>query len=561
MYVEEIASRLDAMVNPPGEPMPNARRFVDSEFHHVERPLLIHQGGMFFAWNGMCWPELDDSDLRASLYKHFEDAVYLHETRNGSELKPFAPTIRKVQDLMDALRAVTHITAATPTPSWFSNNAMAAADMVSCSNGLVHVPTRSLHPHTPMFYAHHSAGFEFDPEAGEPMRWLVFLEELWGDDIESIKTLQELFGYLLIGDTSQQKMFLLVGPKRSGKGTIARVVRAMLGDHSVAGPTLSGLGTNFGLSALIGKPVAIIADARFRAVDSSVVTERLLSISGEDSLTVDRKYRDPWTGQIPSRILMLSNELPRLNDASGALASRFIILTTTRSFYGKENTSLTAELTAELPAIFNWALDGLERLRERGRFQQPVSSQEAIRELEDLGSPIGAFVRDECVVGPEFEVVVEELFAAWRAWCEKQGRRVSNSATFGRDLRAAFPAIRVTQRRIEGKRPRVYEGIGVSRAVTRASAMYAKREEDPSLSDDPTDGYQTTYYSEKEQYDEVTRVTSSDSSRLEQLIDAARENTGHDYQRARELLSHDLDALEAGRLSVPAARHYLEQVE
>ena len=45
----------------------------------------------------------------------------------------------------------------------------------------------------------------------------------------------------------------------------------------------------------------------------------------------------------------------------------------------------------------------------------------------------------------------------------------------------------------------------------------------------------TTQASEKEQYDEVTRVTSSDSSRLEQLIDAARENTGHDYQRAREL--------------------------
>lgn len=41
-------------------------------------------------------------------------------------------------------------------------------------------------------------------------------------------SLQEMFGYLLSGDTSAQKMFMLVGPKRGGKGTIGRVL------HSVA---------------------------------------------------------------------------------------------------------------------------------------------------------------------------------------------------------------------------------------------------------------------------------------------------------------------------------------
>ena len=56
---------------------------------------------------------------------------------------------------------------------------------------------------------------------------------------------------------------MIVGPKRSGKGTLARVLSALVGQANVAGPTLSGLATQFGLSALINKPVAIIADARF----------------------------------------------------------------------------------------------------------------------------------------------------------------------------------------------------------------------------------------------------------------------------------------------------------
>jgi putative DNA primase/helicase len=74
-----------------------------------------------------------------------------------------------------------------------------------------------------------------------------------------------------------------------------------------------------------------------------------LSISGEDSLTVDRKYKEPWTGRLPTRFLVMTNELPRLSHASGALASRFILLVLTRSFYGHEHPKLTAELLAEAP--------------------------------------------------------------------------------------------------------------------------------------------------------------------------------------------------------------------
>ena len=57
-----------------------------------------------------------------------------------------------------------------------------------------------------------------------------------------------------------------------------------------------------------------------------IAVERLLSISGEDSITVDRKYRAPWTGRLPTRFLILTNELPRFADSSGALASRFVLL-------------------------------------------------------------------------------------------------------------------------------------------------------------------------------------------------------------------------------------------
>jgi putative DNA primase/helicase len=225
---------------------------------------------------------------------------------------------------------------------------------------------------------------------------------------------------VLSGDTSQQKIFLLVGPKRSGKGTIGRILTGLLGAENVAAPTTAGLASNFGLSPLIGKPVAIISDARLGGGHAAVI-ERLLSISGEDFITVDRKHRDPWTGQLPTRFFMISNELPRLTDSSGALASRFLTLVTRRSFYGNENPSLTPTLLAELPGILNWALDGLDELRERGRLIEPGSSREITRELEDLTSPVGAFVRDRCLVAAEQTVSRRELYRAWCTWADEHG--------------------------------------------------------------------------------------------------------------------------------------------
>ena len=282
--------------------------------------------------------------------------------------------------------------------------------------------------------------FDYDRNAPEPTRWLAFLAQLWPGDPDSIKALQEWFGYVLSGRTDLQKIMLLIGPTRSGKGTIARVLAALIGRGNAAGPTLASLSTNFGLAPLLGKPLAVISDARLGKQEVHQVVERLLSISGEDMLTIDRKYREPWTGKLPARFLILSNVLPRFGDASGAIAHRFIVLTMTESFLGKENSRLTDELLTELPGILSWSLDGLDRLT-RQSFTTPTSSAEAIRVLQDLVSPISAFVRDECQRGPKCTIEIGKLYAAWKDWCEGNGHKPGSVQTFGGDLRAAVPEL------------------------------------------------------------------------------------------------------------------------
>lgn len=450
----------------PADPLPSARLILNEQFTIQGILTQRFYAGIFWIWRGNRYTPLEEGELRKIIYSFTENALRPKAMADGdTALIPFQPNQSKVGNLIDAMKAIIHLSADVVPPAWIDGNSpdISPRELLACKSGILHIPTRQAIPPTPRLFTTSALTFDYDPSALVPKLWLGFLNQLWPDDPQSINTLQEVFGYGLTGETSQQKMFLLVGPKRSGKGTIGRVLKELVGAANVAGPTTSSLATPFGLQPLIGKTLAIVSDARFSGQpDSSVVLERLLCISGEDTLTIPRKYLGDVTMKLPTRFMFLTNELPRVTDASGAMAGRFIVLLLRRSFYGEEDTELTAKLLTELPGILNWALEGWERLRQRGRFVQPESSRDAIQELADLGSPVAAFIRDCCIIGAGFHADLKVLFEAWGVWCKEHGRDHHGTIqTFGRDLMAAVPGLRRSRPRDGDDRRRGYAGIGL----------------------------------------------------------------------------------------------------
>lgn len=462
---------------------------------------MIYWRGEFHMYFGTCYRALTEAELGARIARFITDVGWWSRParkdahgkyENGAVPHPdyddlmvvvekIVPRTAHIREIMLQLKR-DYLPDIVEAPCWLDRATGPAADeLVACRNGLLHLPTGGVHPHSELLFSLNAVDYDYNPSAPAPGAWLEFLHDLFEDDIQAVETLQELFGYFLLPDTRQHKIGFIVGPKRGGKGTVSRVLTGMLGRDNVCGPTLGSLGTNFGLWPLLHKRLAIIADARLSGrTDQAVVVERLLSISGEDSLTVDRKHLPPWTGRLPTRFLILTNELPKLTDSSGALASRFILLCLTKSWYGREDHELTDRLLGELPGILNWSIAGWRRLNERGHFVQPASSLEALQELEDLTSPIRAFVRERCEVGPGRQAEVETMYAAWQDYCGSTGReRTGTIQAFGRDLRAAFPALRIVQPRIGGTRVRFYEGIGLrpeaepARIGTRSYPLHA----------------------------------------------------------------------------------------
>jgi len=160
--------------------------------------------------------------------------------------------------------------------------------------------------------------------------------------------------------------------------------------------------------------------------------------------------------------MILSNELPRLNDASGALASRFLVLPLRHSFYGKEDRTLTDRLLGELPGILNWAIEGWQRLQARGHFVPPSAGQELVEQLNDLASPISTFTRERSIEAPGKQAEIHELFRAWQEWCQLAGREAGSDSVFSRDLSAVLPCLRRRRPRAGEGRGTIVEGIGLA---------------------------------------------------------------------------------------------------
>jgi putative DNA primase/helicase len=446
---------------PPSQPMAVAHEFIDEQCRRGDDYTLHYWRGGWWCWRTTHWSEVDERTIFSKLYAFTEKAVY----PSNKVMVAWAPTRGKIGNLADALAAICLLPPDIDQPSWLDDR-NDSCTIVAVANGLLDVERRELLEHNSKFFNQTSVPFAYDPEAGEPKRWLNFLGELWPSEPEVIDVLGEWFGYVISGRTDLQKIFLMVGPTRGGKGVIARVLQALVGRKNVAGPTLNSLSGEFGLAPLIGKPLAVISDARFAGKDSSIVVERLLSISGEDSLTVNRKFRDQWTGKLPTRLHIISNELPKLGDASTAVVGRMVLMLLERSWLGKEDLTLEPALHAELTGILNWALDGLQRLTitNGNAFTRLTSAEEAVAAMRDLASPVGAFVRERCVVGPQHQIGTDQLYAAYKTWADDAGHLKKNKEHFGRDLRAAIPAIRKQRPRDGAERHMVYAGIDVGQS-------------------------------------------------------------------------------------------------
>lgn len=433
----------DIELPPPTQPIRVARRLVALGEAAGLAPFRFWRGDLY-RHQMTHWSVADPSELNQWLYLTTERAWYTTVNRKGEfETRGWHPDRKKIAGVVHALSD------GLLTYNGDEDRCMAL------ENGVLDPATKALKEHTRGRFNLHVLPFRYVPEATCP-QWLAFLESILPGDREAQDFLAEWFGYVLSGRTDQHKMASLVGPPRCGKGTLARVLEALMGPAACAAPTISSLGSAFGREPLVGKALAVMGDVRWHAAAVAEAVPHLLMITGEDSVDVDRKNRRAWHGRLGVRFMAMSNDVPVFRDASMALAGRMIHVKFDQSFRGREDMRLGERLVGELPGILNWALAGLDRLTERGYFQPPASSEQLDMEVRRQASPYQAFIEDCCEIKQGVETDVPTLLSAYNRWALSEGRTRDQQTASGlsRGLRSADSRIST-----DGKRRRTESGV------------------------------------------------------------------------------------------------------
>lgn len=382
-----------------------AEAFVREEGHRI-----IYAAGVPYEYRDGVYRHLMPDDLRVMLHRFADDWFARHhefeqgEGKGKRGHKPIRPVTRKVMaDLVGAHASVVATLGVVTFPSWSGKppKGWTSANTVNCANGLLNIETLEFIDHTPKFMslAKSKAAWDGeDAECPEFDKWLT--QVLPGDDTEAENSRENLLafmGYLLVPDRSIHKALSIVGQKRTGKGTVLRLIRKLVGEGNVATTSLTEISSRFGLEPLLGKLVASINDARPGKSNSDLSdgAERLLQITGGDTVSVDRKNRSALPSvDLPVRFVMASNGHLNMPDPNAVLPSRLVVIYFNTSFYGHENSAIEAAMERELPGILAKCVMAYRKMRGNGGFHELESTREAQEISERLAQPLVEFLGD-----------------------------------------------------------------------------------------------------------------------------------------------------------------------
>ena len=269
--------------------------------------------------------------------------------------------------------------------------------------------------------------YNYDENAGCE-KFKSFLMDIFNGDEELIRVVQEMFGYTFCyGWSPIDCFYFLYSAGRSGKSVLCNILKFLHGEDRVSGVSLSGLEERFQIASIKDKVVNISSEnTKSKIMESG----RLKAITGRDTVVVEEKYKEPKSLQIHTKLIIVSNHFLNISDNSNGLWQRIKpipfpntyvpkpINGTIRSNVKYQIPDLEKTLLSEISGIFNWAIEGLCKLRENNYvFSESKTVNLFKNQLMVFNKPVDVFV-EYCVQGTEekHNIPSSDIHSSFKKW-------------------------------------------------------------------------------------------------------------------------------------------------
>ncbi len=278
--------------------------------------------------------------------------------------------------------------------------------------------------------------FEYNSSAKAPL-FAAYLNRVLPDK-DRQKILAEYLGYVFIQPSTLklEKTLLLYGTGANGKSVFFEVVNALLGPENVSSYSLQSLTNDNGyFRAKLANILVNYASEINGTLETSIFKQL---VSGEP-VEARLPYGDPFTLTHYAKLIFNCNELPKDVEHSHAFFRRFLIIPFDVTIpEAEQDRELSKKIiTQELSGVFNWVLDGLNRLLEQKQFTDCEAVRLQLEQYKKQSDSVQMFLEDYAYAASAINYrPLKELYNEYRLFCQDNGYKPVQSGNFKKRLEA-----------------------------------------------------------------------------------------------------------------------------
>lgn len=368
-----------------------------------------HESAAIYLYKGGKYSPATDDDIKSILIKYVTD----YDLR-----------ILKIACIKEALEFIK-----TDSNCIFISEFDKDENIINFKNGLLHLDSMKLLPHTPDALSSLQIDAEWLEEDVETPIFDTFLNALASDNKKVVQLLIAIIGLCIscVPGHRTKKSLFLIGEGDTGKTRFKKLLEMLIGEEYCCALDLSDLESRFGPSMLLNKRLAGSSDLSFSTAKQLKMFKQIV---GGDTIVVEQKFKNMSSFRFDGFLVFASNTMPLFGgDKGNWVYDRFIIVMCTNVIpKEKRDPFIVEKMYNERNGIVQKAVKALKMLISNNyKFDVPDTCSNAIKDYQRKNSPAISFFEENCIMRNIDEVipssdkctmtVIRKVFNAWCKDC------------------------------------------------------------------------------------------------------------------------------------------------
>lgn len=310
-------------------------------------------------------------------------------------------------------------------------------------NGTLELDTGNFRDHNPNDYCSFQADYPYNPDATYHS-WSKFIDDVSSGDPKVAELLQFIPAYALMNHCKYEKIFALTGSGGNGKSRYLYILNGLFGAQNVTHITPVGLLDKFQRIRLKNSLINIAGEIKSNVGDAQ---ELMKQISSGETISACYKNQNYVDFDPRAKLVFACNGQLEADDTSDALTRRLIIVDFKTSFVDypdpnnpyqrQKDVDILDKLSKELDSggVFNWAYEGYKLLNKVGYFTETADQERLLHDFKRASSPVRVFWDDWCPDEMPSEIIYNQIYEDYKAWCVQMGVRLESSVKFHAELK------------------------------------------------------------------------------------------------------------------------------